>query len=85
LNYFLAQTAYHYVPFYGPIPLWSNAGWPWLLLPLVIGVSVVYKSIRVREMRDLPRAAASVAIWIIVGMAAAAVALAVTVKIMQRI
>jgi hypothetical protein len=76
--------AYHYVPFYGPAPLWSNSAWPWLLLPLVIGVSIVYKAIRVDRMRDLPRAAAGIAAWIIFGMIAAAAALAAVVKIMQR-
>jgi hypothetical protein len=81
----LAQSAYHYVPFYGPIPLWSNWGWPWLLLPLVIGVSVVYKAIRVNNMRDLPRAAVGITIAIVLGMIAAAAALAVTVKILQRV
>jgi hypothetical protein len=81
----LAQTVYHYVPFYGPIPLWANWGWPWLLLPLVIGVSIVYKAIRVVDMRDLPKAAAGITIWIIVGMAAAAGLLAAIVKIMQRV
>jgi hypothetical protein len=81
----LAQSAYHYVPFYGPIPLWSNSGWPWLLLPLVIGVSVVYKAIRVNNMRDLPRAAVGITIAIVLGMIAAAAALAVTVKILQRV
>jgi hypothetical protein len=80
----LAQVTYHYVPFYGPAPLWSNSAWPWLLLPLVIGVSVVYKAIRVESMRQLPRAAAGITAWIIFGMVAAAAVLAAIVKILQR-
>jgi hypothetical protein len=84
-GFFLAQAAYHYVPFYGPLPLWSKWGWPWLLLPLVIGVSVVYKALRVPTMRDLPRAAAGITAWIILGMIAAAAALVLIVKVLQRV
>jgi hypothetical protein len=70
-------------PFLDPLPIWSNAVWPWLLVPLAVAVALVYKSIKCRTMRDVPREAASIAIWIIVGMVIAAVALAVVVRGME--
>jgi len=72
-----------WTPFLDPIPIWSNAVWPWLLLPLTAAVALVYKSIKCRTMRQVPREAASIAIWIVVGMAAAAVMLAGVVRAME--
>jgi hypothetical protein len=43
-------------------------------------VAVVYKSIKCESMRDVPRQALSISLWIIGGMAAAAAALAVLVQ-----
>ena len=70
-------------PFLDPIPIWSNAVWPWLLLPLTIAVSLVYKSIKCRTMRQVPREATGIAVWIVLGMVIAAVVLAGVVRIME--
>lgn len=70
-------------PFLDPIPVWGNAVWPWLLLPLALAVSVVYKSIKCRSMQQVPREAAVITLWIIIGMVAAAVALAGVVKALE--
>jgi hypothetical protein len=75
---FLAWT-----PFLDPIPIWSNAVWPWLLLPLTAAVALVYKSIKCRSMRQVPREAAAIAIWIVLGMAVAAVVLSGVVRAME--
>jgi hypothetical protein len=71
-------------PFLDPIPVWSNAVWPWLILPLAAGVSIVYKSIKCRSMRDVPREALGITTWIILGMIVAAIALAVVVRVLER-
>ena len=73
-----------YTPFLDPIPIWSNKVWPWLLLPLAIAVSVVYKSIKCGSMRQVPREAAGIAVWIVLGMVAAAAALAALVHGLER-
>ncbi len=56
-------------PLLDPLPLWDY--WPWLLLPLVVGVSVVYKSIKCRNMREVPKEAAIIAFWMLFGIVAA--------------
>ena len=76
-------TMLAWTPFLDPIPVWGNAVWPWLLLPLTIAVSIVYKSIKCRSMRQVPREAAGIAMWIVVGMVAAAVILAGVVKVTE--
>jgi hypothetical protein len=67
--------------FIQPLPL--HDVWYLLLLPLTIGVSIVYKSIRCRTMREVPREAAAITIWILLGMAAAALVLALLVKTLE--
>jgi hypothetical protein len=69
-----------WTPFLDPIPVWSNSVWPWLLLPLAIAVAVVYKSIKCRTMSQVPREAAEIAGWIVVGMVIAAGVLALIVQ-----
>ena len=74
-----------YRPFLDPIPyLWSDAVWPWLLIPLCVAVSVVYKSIKCRSMKEVPREAAVITLWIIFGMIGAAIVLAVVVRALER-
>jgi hypothetical protein len=70
-----------YTPFVTPLPIWDY--WPWLLIPLCVGVSVVYKSIKCRSMRTVPREALVILVWILIGMAAAAGALAGMVKVVE--
>ena len=63
-----------YVPFVYPLPVWDY--WPWLIIPLTAGVAIVYKSVKCHSMRSVPREALVIFVWILVGMAAAAGALA---------
>jgi hypothetical protein len=72
-----------YRPFLDPLP-YSWDFWPWLLLPLVVGVAVVYKSIKCRTMKQVPREAAGITVWILAGLAAAAVILVAIVKLIDR-
>jgi hypothetical protein len=74
----IADVAYR--PFKDPLPVWQNTRWPWLLLPLCIAVSLVHKSIRCKSMRTVPREAAGLTVFIIIGMAAAAIVLALVVR-----
>jgi hypothetical protein len=76
-------TLLAWTPFLDPIPVWGNAVWPWLLLPLVAAVSIVYKSIKCRNMREVPREATVIAVWIVLGMIAAAIVLAGVVKALE--
>ena len=79
----LAVDQYHYIPFLRPLPVWSNWLWPWLAVPLCAGVSLVYKSIRLSDMKRVPREAASITFWILLGMAGAAVGLAGLVDLLE--
>jgi hypothetical protein len=78
----LALYELRYV-FVQPLPLADV--WYVLLLPLTIGVSVVYKSIRCHSMRDVPREAASITLWILLGMGAAAVVLVALIRSLEWI
>jgi hypothetical protein len=72
-----------WTPFLDPIPIWSNAVWPWFIIPLAVAVALVYKSIKCRSMSLVPREAASIAFWIVTGMIIAALILAGVVKAME--
>ena len=76
-------AAQGYVPFMQPLPAWDV--WYLLALPLCAAVSIVYKSIRCRSMRKVPREAAKATGWIILGLVAAAIALALIVEVMERV
>jgi hypothetical protein len=68
-----------YVPFLYPLPIWDY--WPLLIIPLTAGVSIVYKSVKCQSMKSVPREALVIFVWILVGMAGAAGALAAVVKL----
>jgi hypothetical protein len=68
-----------YVPFIYPLPIWDY--WPVLILPLAAGVSIVYKAVKCQSMQKVPREAAVIFVWILIGMVAAGTALAGVVKI----
>ena len=66
-----------YVPLFDPLPIWVNSWfWPALLAPLCAAVAIVYKSIKNKEMSSVPREASVLFVFIIGGMALAALALA---------
>jgi hypothetical protein len=71
-----------YVPFMQPLPVWDY--WYLLAVPLCAAVSIVYKSIRCRSMRKVPREAAKATGWILAGLVLAAVVLATIVKVMEQ-
>jgi hypothetical protein len=69
-----------YRPFIDPLPIYPY--WYRLLLPLCLLFSVVYKAVRCETMSQVPRAAAEITFWILLGMGAAAVGLAAIVRIL---
>ena len=64
------STMLAYIPFVTPLPVWDY--WAWLLLPLCIAVAVVYKTIKCRYVRQIPKEAAAITLWIILSMASVA-------------
>lgn len=71
-----------YLPFVTPLPLWDY--WMWLLLPLVVAVAIVYKSVRCPSMALVPRQAAAITFWMLAGLAGTGLALALIVWGMER-
>jgi hypothetical protein len=69
-------------PFWQPLPVWDH--WYLLLLPLCVGVSIVYKAIKCRDMKQVPREAAVIFVMIILGMVLAAAVLLVLVRVMEK-
>jgi hypothetical protein len=68
-------------PFLQPLPVWNQ--WYILLLPLCLCVSIVYKAIKCRSMKQVPRQAIIITVWIIVSFAAAGAAIAGFVRIIE--
>lgn len=66
-----------YRPFLDPLPIDGY----WLLLPLVIAIAVVYKTIKVDDLVRLPREATILATQIMIFMVLAAVALWLLVEL----
>jgi hypothetical protein len=69
--------------FLDPLPVWDY--WPWLLVPLAIGISVVYKSIKCRSMATVPAEAGAISLWIVGGMVFAAAVLWGVVEFVSRV
>ncbi len=64
---------YEYRPFLTPLPVWDY--WAWLIVPLCLGVSVVYKSAKCWKMSEVPREAIKITLWILGAMVLAAFAI----------
>ncbi len=62
-----------YRPFLDPLP--ADAYWLWFALPLIVLVCVVYKAIRLDDLRELPRETRLLVFQIVafIGLLAAAV------------
>lgn len=70
-----------YTPFLYPMPVWDY--WLWLIVPLTVGVAIVYKSMKCRRLADVPREATQISVLILLGMAAAAVVLWLVVRVRE--
>jgi len=69
-----------YIPLVTPLPLWDY--WAWLLLPLCAAVSIVYKTIKCRFVREIPLQAAAITGWIVLSMIAVAAGIWLLYQIM---
>lgn len=70
-----------YRPFLDPLPIYN--WWFALILPLCLLFSVVYKSAKCNDVREIPKAAIGICLWILLGMAAAAAVLTIVVKFQE--
>lgn len=77
----LLPIAFAYRPFVDPLPIYSY--WYWLLLPLCLLFSVVYKAVKCENLADIPRQTLNITFLILLGMASAAAGLALIVWIQQ--
>lgn len=68
-----------YRPFVTPLPVWDY--WVWLLIPLCVAVSIVYKTIKCRYVRQIPREALFITLWIIAAMIGVGAGVWLTYKI----
>jgi hypothetical protein len=67
-----------FTPFFDPLPALypgMDEYWLFLVIPLVIAISVVYKGTRMKDLRGLPRDATVMSVQILVTMVFAAAAL----------
>ena len=70
-------------PFWQPLPVWDY--WYLLLVPLCLGVSIVYKSIKCHRMSQVPREAGVIFLMILAGMTFAGAVLMALVRVMERV
>ena len=64
MKLFCLVQAVGYAPFRDP--LWGGwAYWPLFLIPLCVGIAIVYKGIRVDDIKELPGVAAVLALEVI--------------------
>jgi hypothetical protein len=64
-------------PFLTPMPVWDY--WFWLLVPLALGVALAYKCTKCHLASEVPKEAVVLTLWILGGLIAAALGLAVVV------
>jgi len=69
----LASLGLAWTPFLQPVPLDDH--WLWLVAPIVVAISVTYKTIKIDDLRNLPKQSAMLAGQIFVFMALAAAGL----------
>jgi hypothetical protein len=65
-----------------PLPIWDY--WYLLLIPLCVGISIVYKAIKCREVKQVPREATVICTVILVGMVVAATALYGLMRVLEQ-
>jgi hypothetical protein len=62
-------------------PLSLDSYWMWLLLPLVAAIAIVYKTLKVEDLRELPRQAAYLFVQILTFLVLAGVAIYVILAV----
>lgn len=73
-----------WVPFVGPLPSFG-AWWPLLLIPLAVGISMIYKALRVPSLDRYVREVFIMTLQIILAMVALTVVLILVVQVIVPI
>ena len=76
---FTVATPVNWKPFLTTLPVWDY--WALLCLPLCLGVAVVYKTTKCGTSGEVPKEAAILFIWIVLGLLAAALAVMAVVAL----
>jgi hypothetical protein len=79
---FLAEATSTFQLFRQPLPIWDY--WYLLLIPLCVGISIVYKAIKCREIKQVPKEAGVICTVILLGMTLAAVALYALMRVLEQ-
>jgi hypothetical protein len=80
--FLLAEATSTFQLFRQPLPIWDY--WYLLLIPLCVGISIVYKAIKCREVRQVPKEAGVICTVILLGMTLAAVALYALMRVLEQ-
>ena len=73
-------AALGYIPFLDPIHFFHE-WWYLLLIPLCLGISIIYKAMRMHELRGYWREVSVMTLLTVVGMIAAAIGVSVFVQV----
>lgn len=74
----LPGSALAWVPFRDPMPVYN--WWYFLLIPLALGISLVYKALRVHDLRSLWVQTLVMTLQVVLGMVALAIVLVLLVE-----
>lgn len=77
-----------FMPLYDPLPAMfpgMSDHWLWLVLPLLLAISIIYKGTRLEDLRKLPAQSAIMTFQILLVMAVAAVLLDAVYWFMTRV
>ena len=75
------MTILAWIPFINPLP-GVQANWIWFVLPLVLGIAMMYKSIRVGEVSRWPREVAVMTGQVLLAFAGFAIGLFILVQLL---
>lgn len=74
------MSLFGWIPFVQPLP-GISAWWPLLLIPLALGISMVYKALRVNSLEDYPKEVALMTTQIVIAMVCIALILTIIVQL----
>lgn len=78
------MTILAWIPFIDPLP-GVQANWIWFVLPLILGIAMMYKSIRVGEVSRWPREVAVMTGQVLLAFAGFAIGLFILVQLVLPI
>ena len=69
-----------WTPFLAPLPFVQSA-WLWLLIPLVLGISMMYKAVRVEDLADYWKQVAIMSLQVLAAFAGLAIGFFILVQV----